>query len=1169
MTFLPRKNTALMRPCRILFSAAIALPLLRAGAGTHFPSGTSQAITLAEDTPYHFADADFGFSDPLDSPADEFTGVLIGTLPSSGSLSLDGTPVTAGSIAPRVPIAQKQFTLRTITGQVSGIACSADGQKLVVAGRDSGIQLSDDSGVTWTPPAIQVGGEDVGVACSADRTVIVTGGSFSVDSGQTFQPRSGPSRIAGCSADGSTLMMGNVLSTILLSDDGGSNWDVIQPSGGILSAGTVCGDGSLLVAGEQAGPLLLSSDGGATWTSGPLGAWNAVAASHDGSRIYAGGWNSALYISADRGLTWTEQGLPRNILSIACSADGRRLIAVEGELFSSTQVVTSIDYGQTWTAQTAENTWAAAASSASGLRQIAAGYQAAISDAAVPQLTYTPPLNAQGALGGFLFQVQDGGSAGSNIDLSERSISLIASPVNDAPVISPLANVSGIQGSPLSYTIAPSRIQDVDHSAAALTVSMTAADGSPLPSWLTFNPVTWNLTGTPPREVLAPVELKVMVTDSGTPPLGAETPLRINITNIDDPPEGTSFDLSLAEDQVIPFSAGLFGFSDPYDPAANLFTRVRVSTLPANGALLFNGTPAAAGDLVPLATIPPGNSWTANALSRGWYDIDCSADGARWIAAARDWPLYVSSDYGRTWTTRSVARNWYSVASSADGSKLMACVFGGLVYSSSDAGQTWTALPLPSADWRAVAISGDGSSMAAMIQNGSLYTMRDGTWRTTGGPGWYWAAYSHDGARLAAVIQNGRIATSVNGGITWTARELVRNWRYICSSSDGQRLAATVTDGQIYTSSDAGVTWVARETARQWYGITCSSDGMRLAAAAAGGQIHFSEDAGATWRPSETARGWRGIASSADGNLVIAGGPSAALHRTEGYTAGSLTYQPALNFSGTDSFMFQLEDNGATGRNLDPVPDTVSLTVTSRNDAPTVIPARSLVLLPLSPGAQQLALSGISAGGGESQPVSMTVESGNLQLIPAPTVSYTSPDPTGTLHFTPQPGIAGDAVLTVSVTDTAPAEEGGSLTGSATILVRMLPPFPLWAAQNGLPEDPAAADGRNLLHYAFGMGPQGSPGYLTVQAGTILSTGHPVLETLPEGGYAALYAKRPDAGLIYSVQFSHDLTDWETSASAPVVIASNEAIEACRVPFPIALTSGKTPRFFRIMVTMQ
>jgi len=62
-------------------------------------------------------------------------------------------------------------------------------------------------------------------------------------------------------------------------------------------------------------------------------------------------------------------------------------------------------------------------------------------------------------------------------------------------------------------------------------------------------------------------------------------------------------------------------------------------------------------------------------------------------------------------------------------------------------------------------------------------------------------------------------------------------------------------------------------------------------------------------------------------------------------------------------------------------------------------------------------LSGITAGGGESQPLSVSATSNNTALIPAPTVSYTSPNDIGSLTLNPVIAGNGDAIILVTVED--------------------------------------------------------------------------------------------------------------------------------------------------------
>jgi Bacterial Ig domain len=65
-------------------------------------------------------------------------------------------------------------------------------------------------------------------------------------------------------------------------------------------------------------------------------------------------------------------------------------------------------------------------------------------------------------------------------------------------------------------------------------------------------------------------------------------------------------------------------------------------------------------------------------------------------------------------------------------------------------------------------------------------------------------------------------------------------------------------------------------------------------------------------------------------------------------------------------------------------------------------------------------LAGITPGEGESQPLRVTATSNNTTLIPTPTVTYTSPNQTGSVSFRPAANQIGVATLTVTVEDGGP-----------------------------------------------------------------------------------------------------------------------------------------------------
>jgi large repetitive protein len=65
-------------------------------AANDSPTGQDRAIATPEDVARPFSSADFGFSDT--DPGDTFSGVRIDTLPTNGTITLNGTPITPGQI---------------------------------------------------------------------------------------------------------------------------------------------------------------------------------------------------------------------------------------------------------------------------------------------------------------------------------------------------------------------------------------------------------------------------------------------------------------------------------------------------------------------------------------------------------------------------------------------------------------------------------------------------------------------------------------------------------------------------------------------------------------------------------------------------------------------------------------------------------------------------------------------------------------------------------------------------------------------------------------------------------------------------------------------------------------------------------------------------------------
>ena len=144
-------------------------------------------------------------------------------------------------------------------------------------------------------------------------------------------------------------------------------------------------------------------------------------------------------------------------------------------------------------------------------------------------------------------------------------------------------------------------------------------------------------------------------------------------------------------------------------------------------------------------------------------------------------------------------------------------------------------------------------------------------------------------------------------------------------------------------------------------------------------------------------------------------------------STGTLTFTPATNMFGTATITVTAKDSsGSTSVQF-------LVTVNQINVAPT-INTPSNVTINENAGTQTVNLTGIAAGGGATQVLMVTASSNNSALV-NPSVTYTSPNSTGTLTFTPAANSFGTATITVTVTESGGGATGGVNTTSVQFTV--------------------------------------------------------------------------------------------------------------------------------------
>ncbi|MDK9423782.1 putative Ig domain-containing protein, partial [Pectobacterium carotovorum] len=185
---------------------------------------------------------------------------------------------------------------------------------------------------------------------------------------------------------------------------------------------------------------------------------------------------------------------------------------------------------------------------------------------------------------------------GSNASVS-TTFGLTVTNVNDAPVVSgtiPAQNIA--QGGSLNITIPAGTFTDPDGD--TLTLSATLADGTALPSWLSFNPATGTFSGTPGNSDVGSLTIKITATDGSN--ASVSTTFGLTVTNVNDAPvvSGTIPAQNIAQGGSLNITIPAGTFTDPDGDTLTLSATLADGTAlpvwlsfnPATGT--FSGTPA-------------------------------------------------------------------------------------------------------------------------------------------------------------------------------------------------------------------------------------------------------------------------------------------------------------------------------------------------------------------------------------------------------------------------------------------------------------------------------------------------------------------------------------------------------------------------------------------------
>lgn len=243
----------------------------------------------------------------------------------------------------------------------TAVASSSNGSNLVaVAGGGSGgsgvrgpVYTSSNGGASWVSNSL-IENFWISVASSSDGTHLAACSSQAAlgtvvnsvvittsNGGSSWTTTSVGTNLLSitCSTNGQIIYAADNGATenggyIYVSSNAGATWQTTGSGLNLWSCIACSANGNTVLAeaeGSGLGYLGISYNGGATWTTpsgSPESPFSSVACSASGQIMFACGVGTYIYYSTNSGATWYQTGSVQNWRSIACSADGSKVVAV-------------------------------------------------------------------------------------------------------------------------------------------------------------------------------------------------------------------------------------------------------------------------------------------------------------------------------------------------------------------------------------------------------------------------------------------------------------------------------------------------------------------------------------------------------------------------------------------------------------------------------------------------------------------------------------------------------------------------------------------------------------------------------------------------------------------------------------------------------------------------
>ena len=590
------------------FSSATASASVTVTSVNDAPAGANNAVSTLEGTQYTFAAADFGFTDPNDSPASSLSAVTITAIPGVGSLTLSGAAVTAG-------------------------------QSISVANINSGnlkfAPAADANGTGYASFTFQV--QDNGGTANGGVDLDQSANTLTVDVTSVNDAPAGANGTVTASEDTQYTFTAANFGFTDLNDSPANTLSAVTIT-------TVAGAGSLTLSG-------VAVTAGQSISVANINSGNLKFAPAAGAN--GAGYTSFTFQVQDNGGTangGVDLDASANTLTVDVTSINDAPAGADNTvttLEDTPYTFAAVDFGFNDPNDSPANALSAVkittipgvgSLTLSGVA-VTAGQTVSAANIAAANLKFSPVANANGAAyATFTFQVQDnGGTADGGVDLdaSANTMTVAVTGVNDEPVASN-RTLSMFEDGTHAFSALDFGFTDPNDSpanalsavkittipgAGSLTLSGVAVTAGQTVSLANLN--AGNLVFAPAANAngVGYTSFTFQVQDDGGTANGgvdldaSANTMTVDLTAVNDAPAGTDNTVTTIQDTQYSFAALDFGFTDPNDAPTNALTAVTITTVPGPGSLTLSGVAVTAGQSITVANINSGNLKFAPAAS--------------------------------------------------------------------------------------------------------------------------------------------------------------------------------------------------------------------------------------------------------------------------------------------------------------------------------------------------------------------------------------------------------------------------------------------------------------------------------------------------------------------------------------------------------------------------